>query len=139
MSQDKEYQALARRFVDLWQERMSAMMQDGECVRLLLTMVHGMPFSANATTASGETASSESIVHDFTSYKPRSGRAPHTSDARGAALAGIDERLAAIERSIAELAKDHKPTKKPRRVQRTVAKTTARSDAQDRRRIRGKK
>jgi hypothetical protein len=45
MSQNEEYQRLARKFIDAWQEQMAALSNDGEFIRTLLHMMQMPSFS----------------------------------------------------------------------------------------------
>jgi hypothetical protein len=91
MSQQEEYQKLARKFVDIWQEHMAAMLNDGEFIRGLLSMMQGSAFSVKDPFHANPSA--------FQS--PRG--AASASDAYDAALASLAYSLAAIEKRLERL------------------------------------
>ncbi|HEU5047926.1 MAG TPA: hypothetical protein VFT64_08810 [Rickettsiales bacterium] len=92
MSEKDEYRKLAGQFIDLWQKNTAALMNDSEFVRTFLQMMQATSFSAkdNATyghhsTSSPSAGASAASVHEH------------------ASLAGIEERLTALEGRIGAL------------------------------------
>jgi hypothetical protein len=109
MSQQEEYQKLARRFVDMWQEQMATMLNDGEFIRGMLSMMQGNAFNM------------KDPLHASTSAFQSPGGAATASDAYDAALARLAYSLAAIEKRLERL--EHDATK-PKSSRRRKAKAS---------------
>jgi hypothetical protein len=129
MSQQEDYQKLARKFVDVWQEHMAAMLNDGEFTRVLLSMMQGNAFSAK-----------DNVHANPFNPKPPGG-ATAAPDTRDAALAGLAASLAAIEKRLERLehATTRSATGSRRKTTKSVGGTPRRSKTSTSRRARSTK
>jgi hypothetical protein len=124
MSQQEEYQRFASKFVDLWQNQMAAMLNDGEFIRALLAMMQGSGFSAK----------DDVYAYPFSGSSQSPGGAAAASDARDAALAHLAYSLAAIEKRLEaiERAADARVSPVGGKAKRSVGKAAGRPAARKR-------
>lgn len=115
---------LARKYLDLWQEHLNALAEDGETMEIMArTMALMNSGAAVFASAAGDQAANEQSASDTPS-----GPASAKSETAGAAhepaspdLARCLERIAALERRVAEL--EGAKRKKPRGKRATAAKS----------------
>ncbi len=115
---------LARKYLDLWQEHLNALAEDGETMEIMARTMALMNSGAAvfASVAGDQTANEQSA------YDTPSGSASAKSETSSAAhepagpdLAQCVERIAALERRITELERTKR--KKPRGKRTTAAKS----------------
>lgn len=96
MNNNKNYQFMAKQFMDLWQQQMQAFLQDGEFVNTMLASLQQMANYGNISP--NESAQS-------------SANATHASDALGQRTAEFDYRLRMVEERLARIESARKPEK----------------------------
>jgi hypothetical protein len=128
MSQQEEYQRLARQLVDAWQEGMATMMNDGDFIRVLMQMMQSQSFSA---TQAG------TYANPFTTQPAGSAAAAH--GAGDAALVRLEQRLRAIEERLEGIENAAARVSKSTKARKPLAKSAKRSPSRTSRTGRGRK